>query len=402
MSPLRIRFSIRKFRDGAPEEMEICRKVGDLPHIRGHSLIHSRHSRRHLRLPSARFRPRADRSLPPAACLLLLLLLTAHCSLLTTSAATGTWRRQQTSSLAWLHAVFFLDQNRGWAVGSRGALLSTINGGQNWQAKSNPTQDTIRDIYFADELNGWLVCERNIYDLRSNNEPRAYLMKTSDGGQNWERVNMHGAAVEARLMRAIFSVRGRGWAFGEGGAIFTTHDSGASWMRLRAPTPFLLLGGTFIDENIGWLVGAGATILKTSDGGETWHHASLPNAANVRFNSTSFVDGRLGWAVGSGGTIYRTINSGRTWKRQNSGVVSDLLDVKFLDAVEGWAVGNEGTVIHTIDGGLHWTIEQSSTPHALERVFFVDRTHGWAVGFGGTIISFGTSSGRGEAPKLRR
>jgi photosystem II stability/assembly factor-like uncharacterized protein len=332
---------------------------------------------------------------------LLLLLLTAHCSLLTASAASA-WRRQQTSSLAWLHAVYFLDHNRGWAVGSRGALLSTVDGGKSWQAKSHPTRDTIRDVYFYDDQNGWLVCERNVYDLRSNDEPRAYLMNTLDGGQNWERVDMHGVAVDARLMRAIFSPGGRGWAFGEGGVIYSTRDSGASWTKLRAPTRFLLLGGTFINENSGWLVGAGATILQTSDGGETWHHATLPNVTNLRFNSISFVNERLGWAVGSGGTIYRTMNGGRTWQRQNSGVMSDLFDVKFFDTAEGWAVGDEGTILHTADGGLHWSVEKSSTPHALERIFFIDRTHGWAVGFGGTIISYNVASGRVEAPRLRR
>lgn len=336
-----------------------------------------------------------------------LLLFTVCCLLFAVCSSsafssTGAWTRQHTSSLAWLHAVFFLDQDRGWAVGSRGSLLSTNDGGKSWQANSHPTEDAIRDIYFSDQLNGWLVCERNIYDLQSNDEPCAYLMRTSDGGEHWKRVNMRGADVDARLMRAIFSRGGRGWAFGEGGAIFTTHDSGASWIRLQAPTRYLLLGGTFIDENSGWLVGAGATILQTSDGGETWHHARLPNATSVRFNAASFVDARLGWAVGSGGAIYRTINGGRTWLQQSSGVAADLLDVKFLDAVEGWAVGAEGTLLHTSDSGFHWTSERSGTPHALERIFFTDRTHGWAVGFGGTIIAYSNSTGRVEAPRLRR
>ena len=311
------------------------------------------------------------------------------------------WTRQRAGSLAWLHAVFFLDQNRGWAVGSHGALLSTIDGGKSWQAKPHPTEDVIRDIYFSDELNGWVVCERNVYDLRANDEPRAYLMKTSDSGEHWQRVNMHGADVDVRLMRAIFSRGGRGWTFGEGGAIYTTRDSGASWIRLQVPTRYLLLGGTFIDEHSGWLVGAGATILQTSDGGETWRHATLPRGASVRFNSTSFVDSRLGWAVGSGGVIYRTINGGRSWQQQNSGVSTDLLDVKFLDGVEGWAVGTEGIVLHTGDGGLHWSVERSDTPHSLERIFFSDRSHGWAVGFGGTILTYSAASSA-EAPRLRR
>jgi len=147
--------------------------------------------------------------LPTAVCRLLLLLLVAHCSLLTAFAFPGAWTRQRSGSLAWLHSVFFVDQNRGWAVGSRGTLLSTNDGGRSWQ-KSNPTEDAIRDVYFNDESSGWLVCERNIFDLQSNDEPRAYLMKTSDGGKHWKLVNMRGVDFDARLMRAIFTRGGRG------------------------------------------------------------------------------------------------------------------------------------------------------------------------------------------------
>ncbi len=345
---------------------------------------------------------RQDRSalLPAPAVCLLLFLLSAHCTLPTALGAA--WTRQRTSSLAWLHAVYFLDQNRGWAVGSRGTLLATEDSGKSWQAKPQPTEDAIRDIYFADEANGWLLCERNIYDLRTNDEQRAYLMKTTDGGQHWKRTNLRGANVDARLMRALFRTSGHGWAFGEGGAIYTTRDSGSNWIKLQVPTRYLLLGGDFINENSGWVVGAGATILQTSDGGETWHQGTLASPGNVRFNAVSFVDIRRGWAVGSNGAVYRTVNGGRSWLPQNSGVAADLLDVKFLDALEGWAVGAEGTLLHTSDGGLHWISERSATPHALERIFFTDRAHGWAVGFGGTIISYGATSSRVAAPQLRR
>jgi photosystem II stability/assembly factor-like uncharacterized protein len=370
--------------------------------------------------PVSRASSVAFRFLHSAACscrLLLFLLLTAHCTLHT---ASGAWTKQRLSSLAWLHAVFFLDQNRGWAVGSRGTLLATSDGGQTWRTKPQPTEDVIRDVHFNDELNGWLVCERNIYELQSNKDQRAYLMKTSDGGEHWQRVNMRGAAVDTRLIRAVFSRGGHGWAFGESGAVYTTRDFGANWLKLQAPTRYLLLGGDFIDENNGWLVGTGSTILQTVDGGETWHHGRLigafPNSTNhananglaratgvakIRFNSVSFVDGRLGWAVGSGGSIFRTVNGGSSWQAQTSGVATDLLDVKFLDAAEGWAVGDDGIVLHTTDGGGHWFNERSPTAHALERIFFTDRTHGWAVGFGGTIISYGTSFGAAESPKLR-
>lgn len=329
-----------------------------------------------------------------AGCLLVL----GFC--LSAQAQTGAWSKQRSGTLAWLHSVFFLDQNRGWAIGSKGTLISTVDGGKTWQPVSASTTDVLRDIFFLDENNGWLVCEVNVYELKLKDEPRAYLMRTMDGGATWERVDIKGAEVDERLVRAVFNRSGRGWAFGEGGVIFSTRDGGTTWTRLQSPTRHLLLGGTFIDEYRGWLVGAGTTIIQTSDGGSTWYQSRLPvvGQSAIRFAAASFVDNRLGWTVGSGGSIYRTINGGRSWQQQNSGVSVDLHDVKFLDALEGWAVGAEGTILYTNNGGLHWTTERSGTQHPLGRIFFADRTHGWAVGFGGTIVNYV----RAAAPRVSR
>ena len=307
----------------------------------------------------------------------------------TATAQSGAWTKQPAGTMAWLHSVFFIDENHGWAAGSKGTLLQTEDGGRTWKATSASTDDVVRDIFFLDPQNGWLVCEVNQYQLKTNEDPRAYLMKTTDGGEKWTRVEIKGFDVDAILVRAVFSRNGRGWAFGEGGAIYTTRDSGDTWTRLRSPTRRLLLGGTFVDDDRGWVVGAGATIIQTSDGGDTWYQSTLPGVEkSIRFTATSFIDNRLGWAVGSGGSVYRTSNGGRTWQKQESGIETDLLDVKFVDAQEGWAVGSEGTIIHTTDGGGHWTSERSGTPHPLERVFFTDKAHGWAVGFGGTVVAY--------------
>jgi photosystem II stability/assembly factor-like uncharacterized protein len=318
------------------------------------------------------------------SCMLLLLL-----SVSSALAQSGTWARQRAGTMAWLHSVFFLDQNRGWAVGSKGTLLQTLDGGNTWKPRGASTTDVVRDIFFTDEQNGWLVCEVNVYQLKTKEDPRAYLMKTTDGGDNWNRIEIKGFDVDAILVRAVFSRNGRGWAFGEGGSIYATYDAGETWTKLRSPTRRLLLGGIFVDDDRGWIVGAGATIIQTSDGGDTWYQSALPQVEKTaRFTATSFVDNRKGWAVGSAGIIYRTSNGGRTWQRQESGVAVDLFDVKFVSALEGWAVGAEGTIISTRDGGEHWTAEKSGTEHPLERVFFTDRNRGWAVGFGGTVVAY--------------
>ena len=335
-----------------------------------------------------------------------------------TIAQEGSWTRQTAGTMTWLRSVFFINPERGWAAGGKGTVLSTEDGGKTWKVTYTSFDDVVRDVFFIDEQNGWLVVEANQYRLKTNEDPRAYLMKTTDGGKNWKRVELKGTDlvdpgetkgsnqlepkgsnqaepkvfIDAILVRAVFSHGGRGWAFGEQGALFTTRDAGETWTRLRSPTRRLLLGGVFVDDDRGWVVGAGATIIQTSDGGDTWYQSTLPGVdKSVRFNATSFSDNRVGWAVGSAGSVYRTTNGGRTWQKQESGVEVDLSDVKFVDAQEGWAVGAEGTIIHTIDGGGHWTTERSNTQHQLERVFFTDKGHGWAVGFGGTVVAYSKS-----------
>ena len=338
------------------------------------------------------------RLLPPASCLLpsaFCLLLTAFCLLPFTSAAT--WTHRTSGTMAWLHAVYFLDQNRGWVAGSGGTLLETSDGGQTWRKLLPLTKDTLRDVYFADEKTGWLVAERDVLKLKTNDEPRTYLLKTEDGGFSWRRVYLNGSDVNARLVRAVFADAERGWVFGETGVVFATRDGGAHWIRQPSPTKHLLLGGAFVDPTHGWLVGAGATILQTSDGGMTWRSGIVRDGDGARFTAASFVDDRLGWAVATGGRVFATTDGGRTWFEQRSNVDADLLDVKFIDASEGWAVGSQGTLLHTLDAGVHWSAESIGTSHALDRLFVVDQNHGWVVGFGGTILNYSQTG----APRLK-
>ncbi|MDX6499494.1 MAG: hypothetical protein QOG23_2754 [Blastocatellia bacterium] len=324
-------------------------------------------------------------------------LLAAHCSLLTASASAGNWTRQPTGTMAWLHGIYFLDQNRGWIAGSSGTLLETTDGGQTWRKLYPLTKDNLRDVYFANEKVGWLVAERDVLKLKTNDEPRTYLMKTQDGGSSWQRVFLNGADVNARLVRVVFADSQRGWVFGESGIVFATRDGGVQWTRQAAPTRHLLLGGTFLDYAHGWLVGAGATILQTSDGGMSWQSGVVRDGAGARFTATSFAGNSLGWAVGTAGLIFATTDGGRTWSEQHSNIETDLFDVKFVDTSEGWAVGSQGTLLSTKDGGRHWIATSSGTSHALDRLFFVDQDHGWVVGFGGTLLSYGPLG----APRLK-
>jgi photosystem II stability/assembly factor-like uncharacterized protein len=349
-------------------------------------------------------------------------LLSAYCPLPTAYcllAAEGGWRRQRTGTFAWLHAVHFIDGERGWAVGGKGALLQTTNGGRDWKLMPAPSEDTLRDVHFAEARTGWLVAERDVYKLRTEDETRAYLLKTTDGGASWSRVEVVGRETNARLVRVRFAGPDHGWVFGEEGALFATADGGRTWARQRVPTRHLLLGGAFRDARVGWLVGAGGTFLHTSDGGATWRAAHLVAASSVnaaagtppaqfaptptpapRVNAVSFIDERRGWAVGSNGSVFSTTNGGRSWSARSSVTDADLLDVKFFDEREGFAVGAGGVVLHTTDGGATWVLQPTDTTHQLEQLHFFDRGRGWAVGFGGTILTYDGAT-RTTRPRLR-
>lgn len=362
-----------------------------------------------------------------ASCLLLALCLLplAFCPLPSAHAA---WSKQKTGTFAWLHSVFFADERRGWAVGGKGVLLETTDGGASWEVRRPPVEDAMHDIFFTDERTGWIVCERSMFAPMKKDESVSYLLKTTDGGESWKRVDVtHGADVDVKLARLAFADAMHGWVFGEMGALFATSDGGATWERQAVPTRHLLLGASFADAGHGSLVGAGATTLYTADGGATWREGSIgelppqfltkraeqaPSSvangspvasdasrvrardgetapdASPRLNAVSFADARHGWAVGSRGAVLSTSDGGRTWRAQASDTDSDLLDVKFFDAREGWAVGSDGTAIHTTDGGATWRTEPTGTPHPLEKIFFVGRARGWAVGFGGTVVAF--------------
>jgi photosystem II stability/assembly factor-like uncharacterized protein len=251
-------------------------------------------------------------------------------------------------------------------------------------------------------------------------ESVSYLLKTSDGGESWARVDVtRGEDVDIKLAGLRFADAGHGWVYGEQGVLYATSDGGRTWSRQRVPTRHLLLGGAFADAQHGWLSGGGLTLLRTEDGGENWRAGTLyipispvvarpaaatPRAAvkssepsppaspalpaSLRLNAVFFSGSEAGWAVGANGAIFFTPDGGRSWRPQESGVKSDLYDVKFLDALEGWAVGGEGTILHTKDGGRVWTRERRVTDHTLESLFFVGRGRAWAVGFGGTVLTF--------------
>ena len=130
-------------------------------------------------------------------------LLTFAFCLLSTAARAAAWEKQKTGTFAWLHAVHFVDERRGWAAGGKGALLSTADGGATWRPQTSGVGEDLYDVKFFDEREGWAVGSGGA------------LLHTADGGRTWadeKRVTTH-------ALERLFFVGRRAWAVGFGGSV---------------------------------------------------------------------------------------------------------------------------------------------------------------------------------------
>lgn len=311
--------------------------------------------------------------------------------------ANAEWIKQDINTLAWLRTIHFADADTGWIGGSSGTFLKTSDGGKTWKQMPKFTADTILEIIFKDKNTGWILCERDVFSLGIRSP--SYLMKTTNGGENWERIEFNNADRQ-RITKIFFAENGFGLAIGETGAFYGLQDDNQTWKKLSLPSRYLMSDGIFTNNLHGVIVGGGGTILFTEDAGTTWNPAFVSDKDKAKLNSVFFINKTNGWAVGSKGKIYQTINGGKFWRLQDSKTAKNLNDIYFLNTAEGWAIGDDGTILQTTTAGNVWNEAVSNSTHKFEKIVFNGKK-GWIVGFGGTLLSYGeVNQALTERPKI--
>jgi photosystem II stability/assembly factor-like uncharacterized protein/tetratricopeptide (TPR) repeat protein len=304
---------------------------------------------------------------------------------------------------AWLHEVFFADAQRGWAVGDRGTIWHTDDGGRNWHPQRSGVTCPLYSVHFVDTQNGWAV---GGWRVARTSGSHAVVLRTRDGGQRWF---VEPAPLLPLLRRVRFFNIAQGFALGDASAIYpsgalVTEDGGRTWTPILGPAPGGWFDGHLLDLQTGavlgyrsvtaavrrraleaprspslfprtaraiahngegtlWLAGDGGLIMLSHDGGVNWSvpPGQVPPEAGEFFDFRAVAArGNSVWIAGAPGSrMLHSSDGGRTWQWLSTGQTLPLDSLHFVDQQHGWACGALGTILATRDAGRHWHVQRA-------------------------------------------
>lgn len=114
----------------------------------------------------------------------------------------NTWNNFQVFDNNFVYnAIFFINNNTGWVVGSQGKIFKTVDA-TIWNGQSSGTTKGLNDLFFIDSLEGWIVGTE-------------VLFHTVDGGENWTQ-ELANQTVGKELVAVYFTDANNGYVVGNG------------------------------------------------------------------------------------------------------------------------------------------------------------------------------------------
>lgn len=170
--------------------------------------------------------------------------------------AGGTWERQyfDPSREQPFLDVFFLDSERGFAVGAYDLFMTTDDGGRTW-----------RDLGGVDEMNDWHL--NDILRTRDGTwfiaAEQGLVYRSTDNAETWEALEL---PYEGSMFGILEPAPNEVLVFGLRGRAFESRDGGDSWQPVDTGTDSSLFGGRVLQSGAIVLVGGGGTIAETRPG----------------------------------------------------------------------------------------------------------------------------------------
>ena len=245
----------------------------------------------------------------------------------------ATWKQSPVPVSSDLTSVFFVDDKNGWAAGHDGVILRTSDAGEKWDVQL--TGRTANDLLVA-------AMERKVATEPASSEARRLLAEA-------KRFQAQGA--DKPFLDVWFADRLNGYAVGGYNLIFRTRDGGKTWEpwfdRTDNPKLFNLYairpaaGGLYV-------AGEGGLVLKLDVAQQRFRSVPTP------YNGSYFGIADAGTAVvvfGLRGSVYTSGDGGATWSLVNAGLPAAVVAAARGDGRTLLLADAGGRIAASVDGG---------------------------------------------------
>ncbi len=235
------------------------------------------------------------------------------------------------------------------AVGQRGHIVYSDDGGKTWVQAKVPVSSDLVAVSFPTPAKGWAVGHDGV------------VLHSSDGGETWVR-QLDGRSA-GQLMANYYKAKAEAGALGNPDAAAALVAEAERIAAQGAENSFLDVW--FADENNGFIVGSFNLIFRTSDGGASWepwfHRTENPN--RLHLYAIRKANGGL-YIAGEQGTVLKLDAAGGRFVALDTGYKGTFFGVAGSgDSVTVY--GLRGHAFRSTDGGKTWHKTATNLPDGI-------------------------------------
>lgn len=289
-----------------------------------------------------------------------------------------------------LYDIAYITNDSLLAVGERGVLAISTDGGTSWGETRYISTYNLRSICFTNKDTGFVVGEVGNAGI---------IMKTTDRGATWTEIIS--GTTPGPIYSVFFLNDTLGYTAGSFGRIYKTVNGGVTWSLQSSGSSLGLQDLYFTSVDTGYVVGGDNKVRRTFNGGTTW--TAFTTSTTSFFNSVWFTDSNTGWAAGNSQVLFKSTDAGITWTQQTPtyySLASTIIypsnvirDVYFTSVDTGYICGDNLSLYRTTDGGVTFR-QLTASPYYLRKCKMNNDQKGVCIGLYNSTIS---SSDNGDS-----
>ena len=205
----------------------------------------------------------------------------------------ATWHGRRVSSTRTLTSVIALDELNWIAAGHGGVLFRSQDGGESWNAVAG---DWGTDSFIGlTSVDDHTVLAYGAFGI---------LLRSTDAGRTWTRSHVIDDDFDRHINRIVVLANTDLLLLGESGAIARSSDGGQTFAALESPYGGSFFGGMQTASGSLLIFGMRGRVYRSDDSGKTWHPAEIKTeipffGGTSLGNGTVVLSGNAGWIATS-------------------------------------------------------------------------------------------------------